>query len=704
MASVPWTYDPKPQKEGQSHSRAPHFDGTDYSYWKQRMAVHMKGIDPQMWKLVLNGFTLAEGTTEIPLSTLQIKENDRLEGLDNKAMSIIYCGLNRTEFNRISSCKTSMEIWNRLEICHEGTDEVKETNIRTLTRRLENFKMISGEKIDTFFARFTDLVNPLMALGKEFTQKELVSKALWSLKGTDWKNKRNSIEDGRDFKTLTFEALMGKLKAFEVQSIMEYEEDHPTPSSTEAKAIEKKAIKEEKSIAFKSSKSGKQMKITIDSEDSSEEDIAMLTHTFKKFLKNNKRTTGSPWGNRKRKDEEDTQAVRCYHCDETGHFKANCPKLRYERGKDKEPERRQKHGHKAEWGHSEEEISSSDEETAKPICFMGHNNTAKVKPLPVYSEGMKISDDMFEGIEEAYEFTVDLVADMAKKLKASKRLTESLEDDKEFLSSALSTERKKKRTEQSPKLNEPKEIVTIVDSSSVDKLNCEILDLKNQVGELEKLKIQLSMKLNEQYRGMSLKNAELKISNEKNSILEEKCLNAEKALSTLKGKEKANEASISFSPNIQLEKELNARIEELLLENSKLQSTLKGFTDSSIYMGRMLDGIGNHSQKQGIGFNSNKNVHKKKPTQVFVKPVANVPKHSVVKKDTYFFDEPYTKKKCHFCNCVGHLSFDCYARYFPTKFVWKVKKSNVINTSGINERLSTLASSSAGAGTSSSST
>ena len=57
MASVPWTYDPKPQKEGQSHSRAPHFDGTDYSYWKQRMAVHMKGIDPQMWKLVLNGFT-----------------------------------------------------------------------------------------------------------------------------------------------------------------------------------------------------------------------------------------------------------------------------------------------------------------------------------------------------------------------------------------------------------------------------------------------------------------------------------------------------------------------------------------------------------------------------------------------------------------------------------------------------------------------
>ena len=77
---------------------------------------------------------------------------------------------------------------------------------------------------------------------------------------------------------------------------MEYEEDHPQQSSIEAKAPEKKIIKEKKSIAFKSSKSGRQMMITIYSDESSEEDIAMLTHTFKKFLKYNKKTTGSPWG------------------------------------------------------------------------------------------------------------------------------------------------------------------------------------------------------------------------------------------------------------------------------------------------------------------------------------------------------------------------------------------------------------------------
>ena len=210
----------------------------------------MRGIDPQMWKLVLTGYIMLEGSAAVPLTQVEIKENDRLYGLDSKAMSIFYCGLNRTEYNRISSCTTSTEIWTRLEVTHDGTDEVKETNIRTLTRKYENFKMVLNENIDSFFFRFTEIVNPLMTLGRKFTQAELVSKALWSSKGSEWKNKRNAIEEGKDIKSMTFEGLMGKLKAFEVQTIMEDEEDHPQRAVAEVKEAEKKLVKEEKNIAF----------------------------------------------------------------------------------------------------------------------------------------------------------------------------------------------------------------------------------------------------------------------------------------------------------------------------------------------------------------------------------------------------------------------------------------------------------------------
>ena len=164
MAEFQYTYptDPKKQSEGQSYARSPLFDGIDYGYWKNRMSIHLKGIDMGLWRIISNGYTLAEGTTDVPLTTVQLKENDRLESLDAKAMSILYCGLNKAEYNSISSCKTAKQIWTRLEVTHEGTTEVKDSRIRMLTQLFENFKMDENETLDSLFARFADIVNPLL--------------------------------------------------------------------------------------------------------------------------------------------------------------------------------------------------------------------------------------------------------------------------------------------------------------------------------------------------------------------------------------------------------------------------------------------------------------------------------------------------------------------------------------------------------------
>ena len=135
MAEFQYTYpiDPKKQSEGQSYSRSPLFDGMDYGYWKNRMSIHLKGIDMNLWRIVSDGFILAEATSEKALTPAQIKENDRLESLNAKAMSILYCGLNKAEYNHISACETAKAIWLRLEVTHEGTTEVKDSRIRMLT-------------------------------------------------------------------------------------------------------------------------------------------------------------------------------------------------------------------------------------------------------------------------------------------------------------------------------------------------------------------------------------------------------------------------------------------------------------------------------------------------------------------------------------------------------------------------------------------
>ena len=100
-------------------------------------------------------------------------------------MSILYCGLNKTEYNRISSCTTAQQIWTRLEVTHEGTNEVKKHRIRMLLQLFQNFTMEGdNESMDSLFSRFADIVNPLKSLGKEVDQEEKVTKLLYSLKGT----------------------------------------------------------------------------------------------------------------------------------------------------------------------------------------------------------------------------------------------------------------------------------------------------------------------------------------------------------------------------------------------------------------------------------------------------------------------------------------------------------------------------------------
>ena len=69
-------------------------------------------------------------------------ENDRrMAQLNAKAINALYCALSVSEFNRISSCTSAKKIWDRLEVTHEGTNQVKETKIKMLVHKYELFKI-----------------------------------------------------------------------------------------------------------------------------------------------------------------------------------------------------------------------------------------------------------------------------------------------------------------------------------------------------------------------------------------------------------------------------------------------------------------------------------------------------------------------------------------------------------------------------------
>ena len=157
----------------------------------------------------------------------------------------------------------------------------------------ELFQMKENETITKIITRFTDITNSLVALGKQYTQVETVRKVLRALT-PKWEKKIITIE-ANDLSILTLENFIRNLIAYEVQLQKKRKDEQ----------------KRRKYFAFKGSSD------TKDSDDE-EEDIAMISRKFKKFLLK---------GNFK-KNKETNDNLLCYKCNKPGHIKNDCPLLK----------------------------------------------------------------------------------------------------------------------------------------------------------------------------------------------------------------------------------------------------------------------------------------------------------------------------------------------------------------------------------------
>ena len=78
-------------------------------------------------------------------------------------MNALYCTLNKEELNCVSTAKSANQIWQILQVTHEGTNTVKESKISILIHRFELFKIKENETIAEMVTRFTDITNSLVA-------------------------------------------------------------------------------------------------------------------------------------------------------------------------------------------------------------------------------------------------------------------------------------------------------------------------------------------------------------------------------------------------------------------------------------------------------------------------------------------------------------------------------------------------------------
>nr|XP_018631400.1 uncharacterized protein LOC108947676 [Nicotiana tomentosiformis] len=129
-------------------------------------------------------------------------------------------------------------------------------------KKYELFSMKESEPIQEMVTRFTIITNKLKSLGKVFTSKKLVSKALRILLAS-WESKAIAIQEATELDKISLDELVGNLKTHEIKKI----------------ELRKEEPRRDKALVLKASEE--------DEFDSDDLDLAMFAK-FKKFMRNSK--------------------------------------------------------------------------------------------------------------------------------------------------------------------------------------------------------------------------------------------------------------------------------------------------------------------------------------------------------------------------------------------------------------------------------
>ena len=152
---------------------------------------------------------VANATIEKPKKQWD-EEERRTVQYNLKSKNIITSALGIDEYFRVSNCKNAKEMWDTLQVTHEGATDVKRSRINTLTHEYEQFRMNQNETIQDMQKRFTHIVNHIASLGKIFPNEDLINKLLRCL-SREWQPKVTAIAKSRDLANMSLATLFGKL-------------------------------------------------------------------------------------------------------------------------------------------------------------------------------------------------------------------------------------------------------------------------------------------------------------------------------------------------------------------------------------------------------------------------------------------------------------------------------------------------------------
>ncbi|XP_070007900.1 uncharacterized protein [Nicotiana sylvestris] len=272
------------------------------------MKDHIIGEDYELWDIVTDGPLATTMKNEEGLDVPKTRANYTAEDLKKweknaKAKKWLVCGLGPDEYSKIPSYTTTKEIWDTLQVAHEGTPQVKRSRGTLLYSQYENFTMKEGKTIQEMYTRFTTLTNELKSLGRIILEEDKVEKILTRVLRVSWESKITAIQESKNIATLRLDELIGNLTTYELRR----------------KTMKMDTPKKDRSLALR----------IAEGSDLEDDEMIMITRDFKKYLMRGKGSSRGTTFNKSRAPKKYTNEG-CYKCGKTNHMIKNCPQYEIE--------------------------------------------------------------------------------------------------------------------------------------------------------------------------------------------------------------------------------------------------------------------------------------------------------------------------------------------------------------------------------------
>jgi hypothetical protein len=228
-----------------------------------------------------------------------------------QATTVLLASLCRDEYNKVSGLDNAKQIWDTLNISHEGNDATMITKMELVEGELRRFAMIRGEEPTQTYNRLKTLVNKIRSYGStRWMDHDVVRLMLRSFTVIE-PHLANLIRENPRYTKMTPEEILGKF----VSGRMMVKEARYVDDALNGPL----PVYDPQPVALKATSSREALpnKVAqVEAAGLNKDEMALIIKRFKTALK----------GHKEYPNKNKTRGKRsCFKCGKTGHFIANCP-------------------------------------------------------------------------------------------------------------------------------------------------------------------------------------------------------------------------------------------------------------------------------------------------------------------------------------------------------------------------------------------